>query len=362
MKKLLLTLISISIICTQAKPDTVYPDDTIVINFGNNTRIMFIVNSREDLKTLQNYDLNSMLKDLSMSVDSMEEGDKYLRIEDNSGTHYLKDTTIVVERDNSADDYESLYREWSQNNNDDNDVEEEQDTENDENEYSENFNKERRNHDRGTKNYFNFEFGMNNYLQDGAFPDSNDEYYTVKPWGSWFVGITNTNRTRILGPIFLDWGGGVNWYNFKFQDASTRVIEDNAQTMIFGDTSLVEPLKSKLTSTYINAYVVPMINFGRSGRKRDIFHWGNIDNALRIGAGAYVGYRVDSYAKNIWKENDKKRSYRNNDNFFLNNLRYGIRIRFGFQSLDFFADYDMNELFIEGKGPKLNPFSFGIIF
>ncbi|HLF34006.1 MAG TPA: hypothetical protein VI583_07205 [Cyclobacteriaceae bacterium] len=362
MKKVLFALFSILMVYTEARPDEIYPEDTIVINFGNNTRIMFIVNSREDLKTLQNYDLNAMLGELSVSVDTMQAGDKYLRIEDNTGTRYLKDTTLFVEdeRTTDSDDYETLYREWSQN--DEIDIDENEDEADDHDDFDRDFRKERRYREKGTKNYFNFEIGMNNYLQDGDFPDTNDEPFTIKPWGSWFVGITNTNRTRILGPLFLDWGGGVNWYNFKFQNSTVRVNKVATETMIFTDSSIADPVKSKLTCTYINAYIVPMLNFGRSGRRRDIFHWGNFDNALRIGAGAYVGYRVDSYAKNVWKENEKKRSNRNNDSFFLNNLRYGVRARFGFQSLDFFVDYDMNELFIEGKGPKLNPFSFGIIF
>jgi hypothetical protein len=362
MKKVLFALLSILMAFTEVRPSEIYPEDTIVINFGNNNRIMFIVNSREDLKTLQNYDLNAMLGELSMSVDTMQAGDRYVRIEDNTGTRYLKDTTIFVEDERATDseEYEALYRKWSQNEEIDIDESEYADDDNDGSDRE--FRKARRYREKGTKNYFNFEIGMNNYLQNGDFPDTNDEPFTVKPWGSWVVGITNTNRTRILGPIFLDWGGGVNWNNFKFQNASTRILKGDSYTMIFNDTSLADPVKSKLTTTYINAYFVPMINFGRSGRKRDIFHWGNFDNALRIGAGAYVGYRVDSYAKNVWKEIDKKRSNRNNDSFFLNNLRYGVRARFGFQSLDFFVDYDMNELFIEGKGPKLNPFSFGIIF
>jgi hypothetical protein len=184
----------------------------------------------------------------------------------------------------------------------------------------------------------------------------------VKPWGSWFVGITNINRTHVFGPLYLDWGAGVNWYNYKFEDPATRIAKNNSQILFYSDSSIMNPFKSKLTSAYINAYFVPMFNFGWTGRKKDIFHWGDFDNSLRFGAGVYAGYRIDSYAKNMWKENDKKVKDRNHDNYYLNNIRYGIRARLGFGSLDFFADYDISELFIAGKGPKLNPVSFGVIF
>jgi hypothetical protein len=37
-------------------------------------------------------------------------------------------------------------------------------------------------------------------------------------------------------------------------------------------------------------------------------------------------------------------------------------MQIGFKGTDFFFNYDMNELFAENKGPKLNAFSFGVSF
>lgn len=37
-------------------------------------------------------------------------------------------------------------------------------------------------------------------------------------------------------------------------------------------------------------------------------------------------------------------------------------MQIGVRSADFFINYDMNELFATGKGPKLNAFSFGVTF
>jgi hypothetical protein len=354
MKKFLMGLVLMTGIAAGGYAEQ-YPMDTIIVNFGNNTKIMILVKNREDLQDLKNYDLNKMLGDLSMSVDTLPQGEKYLRLEDNSGTHYLKDTTVVYEDENNTDregEYEKKYHSLlDEMNNRDNDQY-----------YDKDKKKEHRFNNHGTRNYFNFDFGMNNLLEEGKFPDGNNAQYTVKPWGSWFVGITNINRTHVTGPLYLDWGGGVSWYNFKFQDPATRIEKADAGTIFYSDTSIVNPYKSKLTSAYINAYFVPMFNFGWSGRKKDIFHWSNFDEAFRFGAGFYAGYRIDSYSKNMWKEDDKKKLYRNHDNFYLNNIRYGIRARLGFGSFDFFADYDISELFVDGKGPKLNPISFGVIF
>lgn len=375
MKKILIAMTLVFAVAVSLMAEE-HPADTIVVNIGHNAKILILVNSRQDLNELKNYDLNAILNELSMSVDTMSDGDNYLKIEDNSGRRYLKDTTIVYgeeEQDDRDGDYERKYYELlaemhdrerenpdnnSYNSNGSNDYNNGND-----NDDRRDSRRERRYYNRGTRNYFNFDLGMNNYLEeDRNFPDAKDALYTVKPWGSWYVGITNTNRTHVFGPVYLDWGAGVNWYNFKFQNPTTRFDKSDIQTLIYNDTSFADPLKSKLTVTYIDAFFIPMFNFGHSGRRKDIFHWSNYDNGFRFGAGVYAGYRIDSYTKFMWTENDKKRFNRTHDNYFLNNLRYGIRARLGFESFDFFADYDLSELFIDGKGPKLNPVSFGVIF
>ena len=72
--------------------------DTVVIHFGNKSKIMILVDDPEELKKISEFDLNKMLKDLSISVDSMEDDQQYLKIEDDTGERYLNDTSIIVEQ------------------------------------------------------------------------------------------------------------------------------------------------------------------------------------------------------------------------------------------------------------------------
>ena len=76
----------------------------------------------------------------------------------------------------------------------------------------------------------------------------------------------------------------------------------------------------------------------------------------------YGGYRLASYTKQVFDDGDRERKQINHDNFYLNNLRYGVRFQFGVFDTDFFINYDLNDLFREGKGPELNAYSFGIVF
>ena len=46
------------------------PMDTVVINIGNSSQIMILVEDPEELKEISQYDVNAMLKELSETVDN----------------------------------------------------------------------------------------------------------------------------------------------------------------------------------------------------------------------------------------------------------------------------------------------------
>ena len=96
-----------------------------------------------------------------------------------------------------------------------------------------------------------------------------------------------------------------------------------------------------------------------NSRKAMVFD-GHHSESFRVGLGPYVGYRVDSYSKSVIKYDGEKHKDHSHQNFYLDNLRYGLRLQIGFRDADVFINYDLNELYTAGKGPKLNAFSFGI--
>ena len=89
--------------------------------------------------------------------------------------------------------------------------------------------------------------------------------------------------------------------------------------------------------------------------------WDGNNNSFRIGLGPYIAYRISSHSKLVYNDGGREKD-KNTDNFYLNNFRYGMRLQLGYRSTDLFFNYDLNELFVEGRGPKLNAFSFGVIF
>jgi hypothetical protein len=107
---------------------------------------------------------------------------------------------------------------------------------------------------------------------------------------------------------------------------------------------------------------VPVVDFGGGSRKPGFFNGRASSGSFRFGAGPYVGYRIDSYTKQKFEQNGDTKKEHRHDSYYINNVRYGLRVQLGFKGADFFFNYDMNELFAENKGPKLNAFSFGVSF
>ncbi|MDA0195254.1 MAG: hypothetical protein O2887_17005 [Bacteroidetes bacterium] len=364
-------------ICLITKPagattPIIFETDTIVMEFGSNSKILILFEETKDLKSLQDYDINQMLKDLTLTIDSAEDDVEYLTIKDDKGDRYLRDTTIVVKSDKGKEhvrisdgarikigNYEVQVDDWDELDDqmDDFDID-------DLSNYQKTETIEK--HPLGTRHSFNIELGLNNWLENGSFPDASNAQYTVKPWGSWYIAISSTHKTSIAGPLFLDWGAHVNWFNWKFDDTRTRIIKE-ATEVVFSSDNTVGGIKSKLSANYINAHMVPMLDFSQGRRRVKMINSGAFklskykNRGFRIGGGMYAGYRLGSSTRIVYKDNDDREKNKDHSNYFMNNFRYGVRGQMGYKGYDFFVNYDLSNVFSENRGPKLNAVSFGII-
>ena len=309
--------------------------DTVVVELAQTSRMVFTIKDKSDLEQLKQYDFQAMFDDIlaklekndSVIVVVNQSTEKTADVPENTESWATQRVTVYHHDDDDDDDYDY----------------------------------DRHDHRRRhrTTHSFNVDIGLGNFLEDGKFPDEEGEPYAVRPWGSWYFGLSSVQRTRFTDKFYLEWALGVSWYDFKFLNNNTVVVKDDSGVSFEEDYNDVSFVKSRMEVTYLHASAVPMFSFGKQhgGRK-----WRNYNTGFRIGAGPYVGYRVGSSTKQVYKEDGDKQKIKNKDNFYLNNVRYGVRLQVGFRSADFFINYDINELFATGKGPKLNAFSFGITF
>lgn len=310
--------------------------DTIIIKFGKNSQIVLYIDNKKDLEKISQYDINRMLQDLNMSITEMDDSTQVLTIEDESGSKYLKDTTIVITKIEPDND-------WDDNNWDDDDD-------------------DRRNrYNPRSRYFFNIDMGLNNYLEDGSFPNGN-ELHALNPLGSWYWTFGPTFRTHLFGPVFIDLGMNAAMNVYRFENPKTRLNKTATGVAFTEDSNVVAHLKSKLTTWHIQAKAIPMVAFGSNSRKGWRL-WNHIDKGVRFGVGPYAGYRIWSRTKYTYDEGGDKKKDKNKSNFLLNDIRYGVRGQFGFKGIDLFVEYDLSEMYQENSGaPVLQRMQFGITF
>ncbi|HEY3402761.1 MAG TPA: hypothetical protein VGK59_05190 [Ohtaekwangia sp.] len=323
-----------SITCAQQK------QDTVIVELANTSRVIFTIKDRKDLDILKHYDFNKLFADVLTKLEKKDSANTIVAGTDSTTTH------------RNPGDNEEVF--WTRKNGD-------YDTDRGDNDNDGHWDVYAGSNRWGrTWQSFNFDFGTNNYLSDGKFPDTENAPYAVRPWGSWYVAASSIQRTRLGKKFFLEWGLGMSWYTFKFQDDNVIMQKDDDGTTFVRDDTYDSYEKSKLSASYVMATLIPVIDFGDNNRKPRV--WEGYGNSFRIGLGPYIGYRVSSHSKVVYKNDGDKEKDKDHDSFYLNNFRYGARLQIGYRSTDLFFNYDINELFTEGKGPKLNAFSFGVIF
>jgi hypothetical protein len=192
-----------------------------------------------------------------------------------------------------------------------------------------------------------FLIGLNNYLgANNQFPDNTNENYSVDPITSWTYGLNSVHKVALNPYIKLNFHGGLQWHNFAMADSRYQVVK-GAEMVEFIDRNSDNPRRSKINATYLNVSFIP------------VFQTGKKSSSFRFGVGPYAGYRIGSKSKFKYENRGKDIS---RNNLYLNNWKYGIRAQIGWKGVDLFATYDISPLYIEGRGPELNTFSFGIIF
>jgi hypothetical protein len=323
MKTILLSALITAIGCgTFAQQKT----DTVIVELAKTSRVVFTIKDHADLPILRQYDFQSLFTDILNRVESRQ----VQAVADTPRIEKPAEPEEVVWEDDDNDN------EWHRN---------------------------RTYRSRRTRHSVNLDLGLNNYLEEGKFPDETNALYTARPWGSWCLGLTSVQHTPVAGKLFLEWGLGMSWYAFKFENDNLIVSKDENGVVFTEDLDPARSYsKSKLSVSYITAYFVPILDFGGHGDKTRF--WDSYGSKFRIGIGPYAGYRIGSHSKVVYKSDGDKEKDKDKDNFYLQNFRYGIRLQLGIRSTDLFFNYDLNELFTTSQpnNPRLNAFSFGIVF
>ena len=308
--------------------------DSVVIEFGKAGRIVIMVESLADFEKLKGMNINQIIAELGVQENKATGEVTLVELHKKDGS--VNEVVRVYENGAETEVRVGRMRVFVDESGADTKVKFETDAKKEDNP---NF-----------STHFNLDLGINNFLQKGSFPTS-DQPYATKGWGSWNVGLNWMGSQRLSDRLRWNFGLGFQWYNFKFENRDIQAVRGRDQ-IGFVERTDVTGVKSKLSASYLTAMTLLKANLGKDK-----------DKGLSLAVGPYIGYRLGGRSKFVYEESGRTadRTEKINTGLYLENLRYGFRGEVGVgKHLTFFSTYDLNELFQEGKGPSLNPITFGI--
>ena len=339
--------------------------DSIIITFGDKTRMIIYGENRKELQKIMKYDLNSLLKDIQARVDSSGSDTTYLKEEFN-GNEYLKNKAVASnEKDyvrigmrgihiKDGDTRVDIDTKGVEVSDEDNSDSSDDDSDTEYRRTGKRFYNNYRNRSGSPRKGFNLAVGLNAYGTNEATAGYNKQDYDLKPFGSRYISlgyIASATVARGKNAKFgFDFGASFSWNNLMFDGNNTitktadRVDFPIATTADKKDT--IQLSKSKLVLPYVNLEIMPTVSFSKSF-------------ISYISAGVYGGYRLGSYTKTRVEGSKDKDHVRMN--YHINDLRYGVALEIGIRNFpDLFVNYDLNNVFKDNRGPNVSMINFGI--
>lgn len=324
--------------------------DSLIIQFANRTKMVIYAPDRDGIRNLSKYDLNKIVREMGMKLDSVPNGQTSISIDSKDGSRYLRDTVLVIttNKDEKGGSIRIIYRGDGKSKNDSTITVREAAKEYAKEQIKR---KKKSGSDFGVKT--DFLIGLNTLITQTETAPYNSDSYALRPIGSRFFGISFGQRPTLVkgknARLSLHYALEVNWNNFMFDN---KVTVRRGASLQMPERIEFAPIqeqidKSKLTIANLQLPVVPRITFYNTNGRR----------AGHIGLGGFVGYRIDSYTAIKYGRRNKVRDH---DSFFQNDLRYGLMAHLGIGKTGFFVKYDLNPIFKTGQGPDVRALSFGI--
>lgn len=313
---------------------SVQAQDTITVDIGTRAKVIIYAEDRNALYELKDVDINEIIKQVTEGIDSTEQVITY-EYRNQKSTIELE--RVVVAKENSWDEEED-------------DWESKQGWEDD---WDNEWNGWEGKGKGGTRPYVlaRFDIGLNNFMKNGSLlEEGSDVPYELDLLNSRYVAVGIFSGARFggkKGSFITQIGAEISWFNFMFNGNDYIVEGDNGLEFRDYQADFGQDLKrSKLVAAYVN--IPMMVGFELRNRVGE--------KVFNIGVGGFVGYKLRSFSKTKFQ----KEVNREEGDFDLNNIRYGLEGQLGFGEVDMFIRYDLNTVFTSDTSPEVNAVSFGI--
>lgn len=192
-----------------------------------------------------------------------------------------------------------------------------------------------------------FDLGLNALTNKGGANQPK-----LRTFGSRYVNLGFNYKQRLGGrrsPLYLV-GGPEFAFNNYMLEGNYKWLNTNGITTVVPETSGRQYQKTKLATSTFTVPLMFQLNL------RDDHH----HHTLTLGAGGFVGYRLGSWTKLKYFEEGSTYKDKDYGSYNLTDWQYGLQGVLGYKSLTFFAKYNLNDLFRDGRGPQAQTLSFGV--
>ncbi len=208
-----------------------------------------------------------------------------------------------------------------------------------------------------TDSYLGFGFGLNALAHAGSAQLAGAATPTTVPaaldnWGSRYAQIGILADTRLLrsprSAPFVRYGVQFAFNNYML-DGNRQWLNDAGTTRLMDAPDDRQLQKSKLTTTAVQVPVQLGMRFhNRKGRE-----------TLSVTAGGFAGYRLSAHSKVKFDQEGDTKKLKNRGSFNLEDFQYGLLGSISIFGHEFFATYNLNEVFKKDRGPQANVVAFG---
>lgn len=142
-------------------------------------------------------------------------------------------------------------------------------------------------------------------------------------------------------------GAGFQWNNYRLKNDYT--LSSTKDTLFAVVDSSLNISKNKLRTSYLR--VPLLLEFNTSLKQNRSFH---------ISAGLVAGLHLGTMYKQKYKVDGVKTKAKSKGDYNVAPFKVDAMARVGYGAFNLYASLQLNELFDEGEGPELYPFTLGL--
>lgn len=203
----------------------------------------------------------------------------------------------------------------------------------------------------GFKTWSGIEFGLNNLLDNKNkmnSPPSNASFLELDNAKSWQFGINLFEKNFHLYKNYINLTTGLG-FDFNHYALKNNVTLNPNSVVLNASKDSANYRKNTLNVSYLKVPLMLDFNLGKNSNRN--FH---------ISVGALFEYRIHSVLKQKYDMNDELYKIKLRDDFNLAPILYNATARIGYNNVTVFANYSLNGLFNQDKGPLVYPVTAGI--